>query len=122
MKYIRTKDHFLGFYKEMSISLGGYSKGKYYRDVIDRRLHRLGAGILQEKYIINQAGTIEELCDEYVWDNCLIVFINKEKTQFVLKQAKAEYEEEYDINKDFDEDSSPIYGAIWTDKGELELL
>lgn len=80
-----------------------------------------------------QADVIEDLCDEYVWDNCLIKFINKEKTKFLIKQANAEYEEEYDIKEDFDEDSSPIYGAIWTDKGliyvakmnekgELELI
>ena len=114
MKFIRTKDDLFGFFNIMSISLGKEKpKGKYYRSVVDRKLHRIGAGVLQNKYIVKQADTIEELCDEGVCNNSLTGFVDIRGFELYKKYK--------------------CYGAIWTDKGliyvakmndkgELELL
>lgn len=118
MKYIRTKDNFFGYIGKRSISLGSETKGNYYHSVIDRRLHRLGAGLLQDKYIVKQADSIEELCDEFV---C----IRKDNSKTLLSCI----DEVLPLRMCY----IGIYGAIWTDKGliyvakmndkgELELL
>ena len=131
MKYIRTKDHFLGFYKEMSISLGGYSKGKYYRDVIDRRLHRLGAGILQDKFIIKQANTIEELCDEFVAEGIpfrdFVIDLNEIKKEGLdihsfSRACYVQYKNCAIYGAIYVKGKGLIYVAKMNNKGELELL
>ena len=127
MKYIRTKNGFYGFAKRMSLSLGREPKGDYYHSVTDRFLHRLGAGVLQDKFIIKQADTIEELCDTIaiVWKDHLPTIWN-DTTHFKdLLSMYSSYQRKHKI--------VAIYGAIWTDKGliyvakmndkgELELI
>lgn len=120
MKYIRTKNYFLGFVKEMSISLGGYTKGKYYHDVVDRRLHRLGAGLLQEKNIVASADTIDDLCDEWL-------FFDKDNKPHYKSQEGNLWYLGAGLFKDslracIFTDKGLIYVAKMNDKGELELL
>lgn len=106
MKYIRTKEG-IG---EYSVDWNGAScvhlnhKWRWLQDI--------------EKDIINQADTIEELCDEFV------VWVKKECKAILPNYANAKMSY-YNLTE--------IYGAIWTDKGliyvakmnekgELELL
>ena len=108
MKYIRTKDGRIGkFYQEQSFTI------------------TCSLGCIDKDNILNQADTIEELCDEFVMlrlkdemnDNEPIIFKH-------LDLAKSYFEKYLGY---------AIYGAIWTDKGlvyvakmnkegELELL
>lgn len=67
-QFIKTHGHFFVFAKTMSISLGGVSKGRYYHDIIDRKLHRLGVGLLAEENIIAQADKLEDIIDCYCYD------------------------------------------------------
>lgn len=77
-----------------------------------------------EHFILKQADTIEELCDEFVWirkNNVLGILPSLDNRKYDIKTAKKHL------------DKFEIYGAIWTDKGliyvakmndkgELELL
>ena len=88
MKYIRTKD---GIYDLEKYCITNASK---------KVLHSIITGVDDNKdiEIINQANTIEELCDEFVVEDRdeFAIFHN-------LKLAK--------------QTKGIIYGAIWTDKG-----
>ena len=113
MKYIRTKD---GVYKIYDTHNGATNHWGY---KVNEHLTLL----LDEEDIKNgkSADTIEELCDEYVYQHPtkpMIIRLPKKLTQEHLE----------DIKK-----GMIIYGAIWTDKGliyvakmndkgELELL
>ena len=128
MKYIRTKDGRI--YATDNIR-------KKEGCVVYYPIKGSGVGF-EDREIINQADTIEELCDEFVdtselkttntggWlydefnakNKCLVYYENDERKTMPLNE--------------FD-DLSKIYGAIWTDKGliyvakmnekgELELL
>ena len=78
MKYIRTKDGYIFDQKDTDFSF------------------------IKPEFIIKQADTIEELCDEFV-------YVDEEIKQFLVSddidKAKAKF---YNNN---------VYGAIWTDKG-----
>lgn len=118
MKYIRTEDGRIA---------------KYFPPIFSTCDNRIGypssKGLIFEEEILNQADTIEELCDE-----CISVLENgkgshiwhesefEEKTPYLFHNARM-----------FKEDDEIIYGAIWTDRGliyvakmndrgELELL
>jgi len=114
MKYIRTKD-------------GIYERIKVVRQIDEEgnEIAVLMNGVFAP--IIKQADTIEELCDEFVWDEDLC-YINFENKTLELKRDDYKFDLDYCLK-----DSSPIYGSIWTDKGliyvakmnekgELELL
>jgi hypothetical protein len=118
MKYIRTK---YGIYKLIWDIIEKNGK-KYIIEKYD--------GCILEEEVLNQAETIEELCDEcisvlengngsHIWHESEFV---EEKTPYLFDNARM-----------FKEDDEIIYGAIWTDegliyvakmneKGELELL
>lgn len=116
MKYIRTKD---GIYD--------YEYGK--RRYIERNVEIPYEQYLQENYnitIIKVADTIEELCDEFVIENC-----NYTYKPFIFPKY-CSTNPLLEIYTHFDRDTI-CYGAIWTDKGliyvakmnekgELELL
>lgn len=113
MKYIRTKLH--GVCKV--IKEGKYTisyENKYVVGSMDKDASK-----------IQQADTIEELCDSFVVSlkevNGHVSYDNNSKWQYELLKKKA------------DLDKCDIYGAIWTDKGliyvakmndkgELELI
>lgn len=115
MSYIRTKD---GIYevKKVEILCGV----KFYdyetrEDFVNRT---------REEHIINQADTIEELCDCFVTVRNRHIVWDKQhhNNDLTFEQVK------FSVGKDF-----KIYGAIWTDKGliyvakmnkegELELI
>ena len=113
MKYIRTKDK---IYKA-SLYLKEYT-GWYINE-------KTQLYTFTEREIVNQADTIEELCDEFV------AFKSSKDygildAQDYITGSKWEIEEYYN-------NGYQIYGAIWTDKGliyvakmndkgELELL
>ena len=74
--------------------------------------------------VINQANTIEELCDEFVWVSVNGEYHNRKANAYGLETSKM-HRNSPQIKE--------IYGAIWTDKGliyvakmndegELELL
>ena len=114
MKYIRTKDGIvdLSYYKE---------EGKVNGGIRFVRITNGGLFFIQEKDIIKQADTIEELCDKFVR---VCQPNTKNEWHFVLDSKESQF---FIGNKHID------YGAIWTnkgliyvakmnDKGELELL
>ena len=116
MKYVRTKDGIIDIRYWLT------DKNGYYRYLEDDFLDYIER--VDNEYIIKQADTIEELCDEYVvvsdsFEKLLAHTIGDNDTKEVIEMAKI-------VN-------GIIYGAIWTDKGliyvakmnekgELELL
>lgn len=129
MKYIRTKD---GKIKELNFDYrtGAFTGNGYYRY---KATSTEQDGLVHKNYVIKQADTIEELCDEFVIirrdDNtfALAKYYPDDKT-FYVKTA----DEEVSLNECLMYEYE-IYGAIWTDKGliykakmnekgELELL
>ncbi len=62
----------------------------------------------KKDYIIKQANTIEELCDEFIAHN--------HKASPDVKDVFS-IKEELHYASDYMEDGYTIYGAIWTDKG-----
>lgn len=113
MKYIRTQNDFFAFAKQMTIVLGKENQGYYYRSVMDRKLHRLGAGLLQEKYIIKQSDFLPAMFEaELLWQNgvCHFIEIDHVKNKYRFKYGKSK---KYIPIKPTDD----IRGAIWTNKG-----
>ena len=94
MKYIRTKD---GKIYKIVDDFGTWTSNLISREIVEKALSGnewfKGLGL----NIIAQADTIEELCDEFVYNKQIF------KT---LKEAL-----------DYAPIGSEIYGAIWTDKG-----
>ena len=122
MKYLRTKDGLWEYVGKRELALTPKSKlVDYY---VNHRLHcfvSYGYGRLKEERIIEQADTIKELCDEFV-------FIGQDRIPLLL-----DLKECFDRIEDLGLSKYTIYGAIWTDKGliyiakmnekgELELL
>lgn len=114
MKYIRTKD---GIYEPIHYE-DQLIEAEYYLDHENN--------LIDERDIIKQADTIEELCDEFVkkskqtWNNYFVI------GEDALRIFDRKYHKEDLVHYDY-------YGAIWTDKGliyvakmnekrELELL
>ena len=110
MKYIRTKDGRiidLTFYKENGIINNGI-----------KFVHKLNGSyfFVQQDNIINQADTIEELCDELVLvggnakpsiiDNITAV------SKYVVLKDKS-----FELWEKLTKENCKIFGAIWTDKG-----
>ena len=147
MKYIRTKDGIVDlekfineekdtpYYKDFEfeeISKDGKLKWTAIgtekcsiKNQIGRRCH-FYATLNSE--VINQADTIEELCDEFVSNNKLLEPKYVYTNETLIQSWRNRFEDELVVkgNKD-------IKGAIWTDKGliyvakmnnkgELELL
>ena len=115
MKYIRTKDgRIIDTTEYIKIVETQYTfkfvpKGYEYYKPVCTNIHK--------DEIIKQADTIEELCDEFVYQIGEYHY----------------YNDDLEIAKGLTDDISKIYGAIWTnkgliyvaklnDKGELELL
>ena len=115
MKYIRTKNGHI--YKIVNTDFFGAIECEYYNIT----------KYVQPIDILNQADTIEELCDEFV------VVVGKEPNSYlILNQCMNNFEKVVSIHKNT-ENENTIYGAIWTgkgliyvakmnEKGELELL
>ena len=113
MKYIRTKDGIFKRYKNSTI--------------IDNIFYYPDNGILPEyrrEPILNQADTIEELCDEFV------LVDTESKYCGILSKDKEIKFDKVNMGNAY---GRKFYGAIWTDKGliyvakmnekgELELL
>ena len=119
MKYIRTKDGIIDLSK-VTIGENGWKDIEEY----------IAFKQEEQKELIKQADTIEDLCDEFVLDhplfanNCKCLYHSFEKAKNGIKKRSGDAHDLYDF---------VIYGAIWTDKGliyvvkmnnkeELELL
>ena len=124
-KFIRTKD---GIFDTNKLNLNKII-GNIKYEIIDNVLFETMYGYEPHLYkykIINQADTIEELCDRFVvvCDNEAMV-INRHLTIKEIIKSLNYYEEQ---------DNMKIYGAIWVenkgliyvaklnDKGDLELI
>lgn len=118
MKYIRTKD---GIFerkfpnKEQQISFD--------HKTIEPAYYTVKYDWIAKKDVIKQSDTIEELCDEFVFEMGL---------EHTICQLTFEQVRDNILNCEL-ESMSTLYGAIWTDKGliyfarmndkgELELL
>ena len=121
-KYIRTKNNIYKVRKPLN--------DEY---LWDNRTYVYGHETIENKSIIAQADTIEELCDGFVW--CRVDYYDSpEKNPYRYIRDIFALELSQKVIK---ENGKPkwlnIYGAIWTDKGliyvakmnekgELELL
>lgn len=115
MKYIRTKD---GIYERITVV----------RQLIkDYEVAVFNPNTANLEPIINQADTIEELCDEFIVVHENGNHVIQKKVGNGLKDMDKDYPKYLERNNQF------FYGAIWTDKGliyvakmndkgELELL
>lgn len=95
MKYIRTKD-------------GIYEVEEWFKPLENDIVYIPNEGLNK---ILNQANTIEELCDEFV--------IETDREKYVYNKGFRELQREYDV---YDSGYGLLkiinkYGAIWTDKG-----
>lgn len=88
--FIRTKK---GIYELQAITISSYEK-------------------LVNTKVIKQADTIEELCDEFVYNNQLLNprYIDPKDNELIAFKYRIEDEFNYKNHKE-------IYGAIWTNKG-----
>ena len=138
MKYIRTKEGIIVDITKYKTVVPRTFNGK----VVAIDLNHWGQDNdkyptwIDAKDIVNQADTIEELCDEFV------LSANGMKPMLFKKHSRTN-EQSYDLfkqsweiwrdNKKIDKNEHNYYGAIWTDKGliyiakmneegELELL
>ena len=112
MKYIRTKyDAILKIYADRG-SLLECENGK-------------NLSVCHKKYIVKQADTIEELCDEFV--------VVENGGHYIPAYLEEAIDRKLGTANDEEPIPMDIYGAIWTDdgliyvakmneKGELELL
>lgn len=118
MKYIRTNNGIYELKNNMSIENAIYSMFGKFEKTNEKHLFRNGKHLGK---VIDQADTIEELCDEFVLKN---------ENVFTKPQMLEDDYNGIDLNYYKNED---IYGAIWTDKGliyvakmnnkgELELI
>ena len=109
MRYVRTKD---GVYSEKLTKIN--DNKVYVRDLCCDYEEYTYAG-----EVINQADTIEELCDEFVDEEQYYIIKNKNLIKDIPNKSELK--------------NHKIYGAIWTskgliyvaklnDKGELELI
>lgn len=128
MKYIRTKDAYgkeiIALFDDRPVEKGGNVLKFSQKSIVLRK----GIVIKRKDFDnSNQSNTIEELCDEFVWDED-ICFIDFENRTLRLKGDDYNFSLDYCLKS-----KKPIYGAIWTDKGliyvarmndkgELELL
>ena len=118
-KYIRTKNRI--YQVESILRDNGFVKGYNVGEM----------AFIRKDQVIDQAETINALCDEFVWDKLIIEF--RDKTHFHYENDDFIFELNESILKE------GIYGAIWvTDdngapilksvskminmEGELELL
>lgn len=114
-KYIRTKDTIFEVVEETPIIYRVKAKGNP---------HNIYSKSKCQTEVIKEAGTIEELCDEFVWVSVNEEYANRKANEYGLRTSKMQL-------------GCPqlktIYGAIWTnkgliyvakmnEKGELELL
>lgn len=118
-KYIRTKD---GIYET-------WENGETYNGFGCK--FNYGTIKIHKKDVINQADTIEELCDEFVG------YVGEEYVKENETYDMPNYQE-YDLKEmlfhmSYNKEDCVVYGAIWTskglifvakmnDKGELELI
>lgn len=103
MKYIRTKD---GIYKATKINGTIVARGgvAYSCNIADVHFPI----VFKEKDIIKQADTIEELCDELIFDN---VYHSR------MTPSAMHTKENQEVIKNYLKQNITCYGAIWTDKG-----
>ena len=106
MKYIRTKDGRIAEWEEtgeIKFINGFHSVYKYFNGYTKEHYEYVNELLKkwQKTEIIKQADTIEELCDEFVYQI--------DKYHY--------YNDELEIAKGLCDDITKIYGAIWTDKG-----
>lgn len=123
MKYIRTKDGKIFDLERFEDKTTPVGKAVGLITLIDK--NKICDYEIFKKDIINQADTIEELCDEFVgFDDS-----SKLKIFFAHYKLARECKEEREKNNE----KIKLYGAIWTDKGliyvaktndrgELELI
>lgn len=118
MKYIRTKDGRIIKWNDSIFIDNDIPQGESYKSCN-------GVYYLSKKDILNQADTIEELCERFVVD---VPNDRKFNREFDLDKSK-----KYQLYLKCQNIFSEIYGAFWTDKGliyvakmndkgELELL
>lgn len=114
MKYIRTKD---GIY-EIDETFKRDNQIAFFDN--KEQTHGYIIGFFEGKVALNQADTIEELCDEFyaipLYDADieiagLSIYIKKGKHYFVHKEEIEKFIPSVKIK------TSELYGAIWTDKG-----
>ena len=108
MKYIRTKDGHIYCHPDFGPRLAKVGIGlptEVYLDVIYKMRHFQ----VKEQDVIDQADTIDELCDEFVWVN------HKTNTRAFEGQSLEQVKEYY--LQQCDKELWDFYGAIWTDKG-----
>ena len=103
--YIRTKDGRIGkFYQDQSFTI------------------TCSLGCIDKENILNQADTIEELCDGYIIEskNNPAIWFEMTCEEFNIKKPKAK--NNWVIYAYIKTNKGLIYKAKMNDKGELELL
>ena len=103
MRYIRTKD---GIYDT--------TKGLYTPSI---KMFAIGTKTIYNDDIIKQADTIEELCDEFVFNSDVSSYVIDKKHIEHIKETILKIYKEND-ETDYVKAMHPkFYGAIWTSKG-----
>ena len=131
MKYIRTTDERIENRLRFNCFKSHGTRGRY----VIKTLEDDNDLELWLKYnrtsVLNQADTIEELCDCFVIKITFATTFNSKKTEYKIYETLDEAKDIVDIFHNNDE--TTIYAAIWTEwdlkyvakmneKGKLELL
>ena len=114
MKYIRTKD---GHIFEIEKDLGKYGKSKA---VVICDFDGNFIDVEKQNMILNQADTIEELCDEFVlrYKNDKNEYLNDRASIIGFEISKEELDRhDYHIMEQGIKYYAELWCAIWTDKG-----
>lgn len=105
IKYVRTKD---GIYELMPNISQDYEMS-FDGETLEPAYYTIDTDWIAKKDVIDQADTIEELCDEFV------VCCDSWEKPLVHDSDKTNKEQLSDLKNILKNDK--VYGAIWTDKG-----
>lgn len=112
MKYIRTKDKIIAFGEKYAYPTRIVKGNQRYifTELTETTFEKMKD--FNNWEIIAKADTIEELCDEFVYNNQLLnpYYISPKDTELIAFRNRLEYEFKEKNHKE-------IYGAIWTEKG-----
>ena len=124
MRYIRTKDGRI-------IKIGEQTDAGFGKGTLEIH-NKTGIAASYEPFeVLKEADTIEELCDEFVYE--ILTGEDEEPMYRDIHNARIDIKTQLKIYEDDMAGVRAIYGAIWTDKGliyvakmnkkgELELL
>lgn len=104
-KYIRLKDGTIcdDIEKYLLDEEGNYCEFRTFMGINEEVI------IIPKDNIEKESDNLEDLCDEFIWDEQIICFSDKDKFHYE--------NDDYIFDLDKEKIKEGIYAAVWTDKG-----